>query len=254
MSESSDIKREIEAIGQVIDALEGISGPSRERVIDYVVRALSIGVVFPSGHRSDSQSRESAEIPTDIAYESIEANAIVADVRALKESKQPRTAIEMAAIVAFYLGELAPDSERSEVIGKSELQKYFKQAGFPLPAKIDMVLVNAASAGYFDRAESGRYRLNPVGYNLVAHNLPSGSGDSSSSRRPKRRAAGPKKSSNAQKAPAKQVSKTRAPAKKSPAKKSPAKKAPAKKSPAKKAPNLSRAFKGDESAAAVDVS
>jgi hypothetical protein len=34
--------------------------------------------------------------------------------------------------------------------------------------------VNAKNAGYFESAGGGRYKLNTVGYNLVAHNLPRG--------------------------------------------------------------------------------
>jgi hypothetical protein len=53
-----------------------------------------------------------------------------------------------------------------------DMIKYFKQAGFTLPKKPQFLLVNAKNAGYFDSAGTGKYRLNPVGYNLVAHNLP----------------------------------------------------------------------------------
>ena len=81
----------------------------------------------------------------------------------------------MAAVAAYYVAEHAPDDERSSVVTSSVLEKYFKQAGFPLPKRIDMTLPNAAQAGYFDStSERGSYKLNPVGHNLVAHGLPSG--------------------------------------------------------------------------------
>jgi hypothetical protein len=54
------------------------------------------------------------------------------------------------------------------------LERYFKQAGFKLPKAIKQALPNAAAAGYFDGTGGGRYRLNPVGYNLVVHALPRG--------------------------------------------------------------------------------
>jgi hypothetical protein len=34
------------------------------------------------------------------------------------------------------------------------------------------VLVDARGAGYFDSAGRGKYKLNPVGHNLVVHKLP----------------------------------------------------------------------------------
>jgi hypothetical protein len=78
----------------------------------------------------------------------------------------------MAAVVAYYLSELAPPGERTETIGTAEVQKYFKQAGYPLPKVPRVTLANAAQAGYFDSAGTGQFRLNPVGYNLVVHSLP----------------------------------------------------------------------------------
>jgi hypothetical protein len=80
----------------------------------------------------------------------------------------------MAALVAYYLSELAPDVENKHEISAADLEKYFKQAAFKLPRSIKQTLPNAAAAGYFDSAGGGRYRLNPVGYNLVVHGLPRG--------------------------------------------------------------------------------
>jgi hypothetical protein len=34
------------------------------------------------------------------------------------------------------------------------------------------VLIDAKASGYFESASRGEYKLNAVGYNLVAHNLP----------------------------------------------------------------------------------
>ena len=78
----------------------------------------------------------------------------------------------MAALVAYYLSEVAEEPERKESINTSDLEKYFKQAGFRLPKRMPQVLPNAAAAGYLDSAGSGYYKLNPVGYNLVVHALP----------------------------------------------------------------------------------
>ena len=78
----------------------------------------------------------------------------------------------MACLVGFYLQELAPEGERKETITTPDLEKYFKQAGFRLPADIGQILKDAKAAGYFDAPARGEYKLNAVGYNLVAHNMP----------------------------------------------------------------------------------
>ncbi len=122
------------------------------------------------------------------------------DIRSLRDSKEPRSAVEMAAIVAFYLNEIAPEGERRQAIGTADLDKYFKQAGFKLPKAQNMTLVNALSAGYFDRVGQGQYRLNPVGYNLVVHNLPARTGDAGGGTRAKKRTSSTKKTVASKKA------------------------------------------------------
>jgi hypothetical protein len=91
------------------------------------------------------------------------------DIRSLKEERQPSSVNEMLALVAYYLSECAPMDERKEFIMRADVEKYFKQAAYPLPQRLDVVLPNAASAGYLDALGSGQYKLNPVGYNLVVH-------------------------------------------------------------------------------------
>ena len=86
-------------------------------------------------------------------------------------AKRPSSANGMAAIVAFYLSELVPEGERKLEVQAEDMKKYFKQAVFPLPKQPRMLLPNAKNSGYFDTSGGG-YKLNPVGYNLVAHNLP----------------------------------------------------------------------------------
>ena len=94
------------------------------------------------------------------------------DIKAFRAEKQPTSAYEMAALVAYYLAELAPESERKPEVDTEDMVKYFKQAAFPLPRAPRMLLTNAKNSGYFDSGNAGGYRLNPVGHNLVAHNLP----------------------------------------------------------------------------------
>jgi hypothetical protein len=79
----------------------------------------------------------------------------------------------MAALVAYYLAEVAPEAYRNQTMTAHDVKTYFKQAAFPLPSSAKMTLVHAKNAGYLESAGTGQYRLNPVGYNLVVHALPS---------------------------------------------------------------------------------
>jgi hypothetical protein len=163
----STADRELNAMGAIIDALEGLDGDSIQRVLDYVLGRLSIG--RPS--RSFSPSVAPSSVPMHGTSDS-GAPLRKRSIRDLKEEKRPESANQMAALVAYYLSELAPEGEFKQSIGAQDLERYFKQAGFRLPKSIRHALPNAAAAGYFDPAGAGQYRLNPVGYNLVVHGLP----------------------------------------------------------------------------------
>lgn len=152
--------RELAAIKTVVAALLPLTTEERDRVIAYVFARLGL-------------TQQTPNVPGGATPSAIPAAPRATDVRSLGEQKKPRTAIEMAAVVAYYLSELAPSDQRRNEVAVADIEKYFKQANFPLPERPSVTLVHAKNAGYFD-AGSGRglYKLNPVGYNLVAHNLP----------------------------------------------------------------------------------
>src|SRR5665213_2340391 len=169
--------RELDAIGVILGALESLDGESIQRVLDYVFGRLSIG-------RSASASASTPNIvsvPSQVREPAHSARQV--SIRDLKEEKKPSASNQMAALVAYYLSELAPEGERKDAINSTDLEKYFKQAGFKLPSAIPQALPNAAAAGYFDATERGLYRLNPVGYNLVVHGLPRAQGQTAPSRK-----------------------------------------------------------------------
>ncbi|MGH3010026.1 MAG: hypothetical protein ACRDLM_11560 [Gaiellaceae bacterium] len=174
MPESS-ADAEIRALQAVYDALEPLDDEARGRVLDYTlrrlgVRDLSSQVVTPLTDKRDT-------LVVDVASPSTTPTT---DIRSLRKEKEPTSAVEMAAVVAYYLSELAPSGEQKEAIGSADIEKYFKQAQYRLPQRIDKALHNAAAAGYFDRTGRGEFRLNPVGFNLVTHGLPRTTGQATS--------------------------------------------------------------------------
>ena len=94
------------------------------------------------------------------------------DIRMFKEAKNPTSARQMACIVAFYLNEIAPEDERKNVVTTADLERYFKQARYPLPGKLEQLLIDCKSSGYFEVADRGEYKLTRVGHNLVEHQMP----------------------------------------------------------------------------------
>jgi hypothetical protein len=159
---------EIHALETVIQALEPLSDDARGRVLEYTLRRLGMREL----------PAESPELPGLAPLVDIEPltqqhlAAAVTDIRTLREQKNPASANEMAALAAYYLSELAPGAERTQTVTSGDIERLFKQANFRLPSRIGMALPNAAAAGYFDKAGSGGWRLNPVGHNLVTQTLP----------------------------------------------------------------------------------
>jgi hypothetical protein len=153
--------KELEVIGTIVTALESLNDQERSRVLEYVLKRLQMATVRPP-----TGQHEMVSVPSPQSAERVH------DIRSLREEKQPRSANEMAALVAYYVSELAPVGQRVDTIGADALRRYFKIAGFRLPQNLHYTLVNAASAGYLDNVSRGEYRLNPVGYNLVVHGLP----------------------------------------------------------------------------------
>lgn len=155
---------ELNAIQSIVAALESLDADARQRVVTYVFQRLRLSV-----ESQDARQPASTTPITQVALQQQKPT----DIRTLKEQKSPRTVNEMCALVAYYLAELAPLEERKDSIDKDDVEKYFKQAGFPLPKAVRQALPNAVKAGYFYAQGGGKFKLNPVGHNLVVHGLPS---------------------------------------------------------------------------------
>src|ERR1700742_582743 len=120
--------REISAISSILQALEGLDGESIQRVLDYVFGRLSISP--PRQFKSSAVSVPQNNAPSD------SLGLRRASIRDMKEEKQPESSNQMAALVAYYLSEIAEDQERKESVNTADLEKYFKQAGFKLPKQL----------------------------------------------------------------------------------------------------------------------
>src|SRR5438270_2029220 len=127
-----------QAIDQIIEALSGLDQQAQITAVQAACDHLKIHTPTRPATRSDLP-------PTTSAVDStiVDQQRGATDVRALKQEKQPSSGNEMAALVAFYLSEIAPAEERKTEVEVSDMEKYFKQAGFPLPRRPVALLVNA---------------------------------------------------------------------------------------------------------------
>ncbi len=172
---------ELTAMQAIMGALTPLHDDARRRVLGYVLNRLGWAPgtedVLPFQTAAGSGSAGPPHVVT---------GEVPKDIRSLREKKQPRTAVEMAALMGYYLSEAAPPEIRKSEFGTGDVTQYFKQAGYPVPPRPRKTLADAKAAGYLDSRGHGTYKLNPVGYNLVEHNLPADgtSKPSRSTRRP----------------------------------------------------------------------
>ena len=128
------IADELAAIKSVADALESLTPEAQRHVIEYVTEALGITTAQsgPAGSSDDiSVARRNAEGRSVLALSRGQT-----DIRTLKDEKQPCSADEMAALVAYYVSEMLAPGETRDSITTADIQKYFKQANYPLPGRV----------------------------------------------------------------------------------------------------------------------
>ena len=156
---TNEIDHEVKAIGSLLKTLEPLSAEARRAALEYVVKRLGIdlpatGGGGPSEAVAPIHAIQTSQVPTEDR-----ATAKPTHIKELKEQKEPKSANEMVALVAYYLSHDAPEKDRKETIGRHDLEQYFKIAGYRLPKDLPMALVNAKAAGYVDSAGRGRYKL-----------------------------------------------------------------------------------------------
>jgi hypothetical protein len=186
MNSSNDA--ELQAIQQLISALEPLDSGAKGRVIAYVFQRLGLSSAALPTDPGAAAATPSVTAPTGTPR--------VVDIRTFASEKAPSSQTERTVLVAFYLSELAPKAARKSEISGADLEKYQKQAGLRAPTNTRHALFSARHAGYLDSAGHGKYKLNAVGYNLVAHGLPSSGGSAApavTSPRRKSRNGRPKK-------------------------------------------------------------
>lgn len=184
MSESVD--QEVQAIKAVLAALSPLSEKARVSVMEYVVKRLDLALTQEPQSPPHPQGRG----PLAHVTSASDPSTAPPHIKQFKELKRPRSANEMAALVAYYLSNLAPAGQRKNTVNQKDIETYFKIAEFPLPQQVRVTLPNAKAAGYFDSAGDGEYKLNPVGHNLVVHSMPRGESAEGDTRARRRRTPG----------------------------------------------------------------
>lgn len=162
-----------QAIDLVIGALGAFKATDQQTILRAVYAHLNIsgpGEGLPTLKKQEEPVRH--ERPAASPPAAGDSQYPGMDIKTFKELKAPSSARQMACVVAYYLAEVVTGSERKEAITTDDIEKYFKQARFVLPKKLEQLLIDCRGAGYFESSARGEYKLTRVGHNLVAHQLP----------------------------------------------------------------------------------
>lgn len=166
---STVIDKEIQAIKTVLKVLEPLDSKTRQSVLNYILQRLNIEM---KGLREELPIDHKPPLPPGEPGSTVGAEPKQLHIKDLVKEKEPRSAQEMATLVAYYLAYKAPKKEQKQTITTKDMDTCFKIAEFKLPEKPQFTLINAKNAGYLDAVGEGEYKLNPVGYNLVVHSMP----------------------------------------------------------------------------------
>lgn len=162
-----------EAVDLLVKTLKAFDEKQQRTLVSTVCALLELKIAEPQAPQPPTVGTTPlASTPTPPPSGKDRPGEHTTDIRALREEKNPKSATQMAAVVGYYLKELAPEGERRDTLKTQDLEKYFKQAKYELPKKLEQVLIDSKRAGYFEVVTRGEYRLTRVGYNLVAHRLP----------------------------------------------------------------------------------
>ena len=188
MSQKPD---DLDALRAIITALEPFEETERERIMRGASEKLGIKNITPPTIQANALMGT-----TDVTHSAVGYNSGTMDIKSFLVEKNPTSANQLVAAVAYYYKFEAPTTERKNSITKEDLIDACRKATLERPKAPNVVMVNAAKYGLVDNVGTGAYEINAVGENLVAVSMPTtGHGNSGkrSAARSKKGAAKKKK-------------------------------------------------------------
>ena len=204
---------DLDAVRTIVETLKNFKPEEQQRILRWAVEKAGLPSSIAPASSTGSSSPASPAGPvvaSSHAPATTPSTNGAVDIKSFIDQKQPRSDVQFAATVAYYLRFEAPPAERKEAIDKDDLQEACRKAKRDRLKNPYQTLVNAHTLGLLDKgSEKATFVLNTVGENLVAMTLP---GDGKAAPKPgkprkveKTKKAAPKKAV-AKKAPAKKAS------------------------------------------------
>lgn len=173
MSSSTNAsKSPLEAAQNIVEQLTGMTPEHQFLAIKFACETLNLGI--PSVASSAAASIGGVEHKAPVA--SVGAIQHSNDIRSFTTMKAPRSDQQFCAVVAYFYQFEAKIEDRKDSIDSDTMREAARLAGRAQVERWNMTLTNAKNAGYLDPAGNGKYKLSPVGENLVAITLPEDAG------------------------------------------------------------------------------
>jgi hypothetical protein len=167
---TKDAKDDLEAVRLVATALQPFDDNERQRIIRWACEKL--GVAMEASAHSIAALPPKPNSVAELAHSELKSSSQGRDIKSFIAEKDPKNDRQLAAVVAYYHAFEAPQTLRKTSIDQHDITEACRLAGRHRP-KAGQTLINAAQSGFLDKAEeSGKYKLNAVGENLVAMALP----------------------------------------------------------------------------------
>lgn len=171
MSEQKKSFKDLDAVKTLVESLEKFNDEERMRIIKWACERL--GMKNAPSIKDVSSSLGISEIAGQIQPEQSISERKRIDIKSFVNEKKPTSDAQFVAVVAYYFKFEAPEDQRKEFVVSDDLNEAARLSDRSRFRKPAATLNNVYSkSGYLDRIDSGKYKLNTVGENLVAMVLP----------------------------------------------------------------------------------
>lgn len=166
---------DFDAAKAVADQLKGMEKERQQRILRWVAESLSLDLLAPTVGRRTSETNVATggATPTHGDLQIHQQQQRSTDIKSFVELKKPKSAVQFAALVAYFYRFEASTESRKESVNAQILKEAARLAGGRWRGlKPLATLNNTKTLGYLDSPERGQFRINSVGENLVAMTLP----------------------------------------------------------------------------------
>ncbi|MFA6171693.1 MAG: hypothetical protein WCW77_01145 [Patescibacteria group bacterium] len=171
MSEQKKSFEDLDAVKILVESLEKFNDEERMRIIKWACERM--GMKNAPSIKDVGYSLGVSETTSQIQPDQSITKSRGVDIKRFVNEKNPSSDAQFVAVVAYYFKFEAPEDQKKEFIISEDLNEAARlsdRSRFQKPAATLNNVYN--KSGYLDRVDSGKYKLNTVGENLVAMVLP----------------------------------------------------------------------------------